>query len=145
MTNRTAPIDARLSNRTDAMANLGVVLDRIAGQYNLPRDVLIDLRIALDEVVSNILKYAYADDAPHDIAIHCEIRDGHLETTIEDDGRAFDPLRAPRPDLTVPLAARKVGGLGVLFVKELMNSVSYERVKGRNRLTLRQRLEGEAT
>jgi serine/threonine-protein kinase RsbW len=144
MTNSSAPIDARLSNRADALAHLDVVVDRIAGQYNLQRDVLIDLRIALDEVVSNILKYGYADDAAHDIAIHCEIRDGELETTIEDDGCAFDPLRAPRPDLTAPLAARKVGGLGVHFLKELMNSVTYERVDGRNRLTLRQKLDGGA-
>ena len=139
-----APIDATLSNRAEPMARLEAVLDRVAEQYRLPRGVVTDLRIALDEVVSNILKYAYADDGGHDISIHCEIRDGQLETTVEDDGEAFDPLEAPRPDLDVPMASRKVGGLGIHFVKELMNEVTYERIGGRNRLTLRQDLPGGA-
>jgi len=139
-----APIDATLSNRAHPMERLEAVLDRVAEHYRLPRDVMTDLRIALDEVVSNILKYAYADNAGHDISIHCEIRDGRLETTVEDDGAAFDPLEAPSPNLDVPIASRKVGGLGIHFLKELMNDVTYERIGDRNRLTLRQDLPGGA-
>ena len=139
------PIYAAFSNRDDTIPRVSQLLDHVGVRYALPAEVLTDLRIALDEVVTNIVKYAYTDDARHDITIHCQIRDGRLETTIEDDGVAFNPLRAAAPDLATPLEHREVGGLGVHFVKKLMNSVSYERVGGRNRLTLKQALAGEGS
>ena len=122
------------------MLRVSGLIDRVGKEYALPSEVLTNLRIALDEIVTNIVNYAYRDGASHDITIHCEIRDGRLETTVEDDGVAFDPLRAPPPDLTVPLASREVGGLGVHFVRNLMSAVTYERVGGRNRLTLKQEI-----
>jgi len=122
------------------MSHVEQVIDRAASEYGLSNAVQTDLRIALDEVVTNILKYAYADDGVHELTIRCELRDGSLETTIEDDGVAFDPLLVPAPDLRAPIETRKVGGLGVHFVKNLMSAVRYERTQGRNRLTLSQRL-----
>lgn len=123
------------------MPRLSQVLDRVGEAFRLPAEVLTDLRIALDEIVTNILKYAYAGGESRGFTIHCEIHNGSLRTTIEDEGVPFDPLASPEPDLTVPLASRKVGGLGVHFVKSLMNTVAYERVGNRNRVTLTQDLE----
>jgi anti-sigma regulatory factor (Ser/Thr protein kinase) len=132
-------IRADFSNRDDdVMTHVSHLLDRVGRDLRVPPDVVTDLRIALDEIVTNIVNYAYTDNARHDISIHCEVREGRLETTIEDDGIAFDPLAAPEPDLDSPLATRRVGGLGVHFVKNLVNSIAYERVDGRNRLTLKQ-------
>jgi serine/threonine-protein kinase RsbW len=133
-------VDATFSNRTDALAGVSRLLDSMDADARLPREVLTDLRIVLDEVVTNIIKYAYRDQASHDIRVRCEIHKGFLETTVEDDGIAFNPLHAPEPDVTSPLASRRVGGLGVHFVKNLVNSVSYERRDGRNFLRLRQKL-----
>ena len=135
------PIDATLTTRGDAMLRLSRLIDRVGKEYALPSEVVTNLRIALDEVVTNIVKYAYRDGASHDITVHCEIRDGRLETTVEDDGVAYDPLLAPRPDVAAPLATREVGGLGVHFVRNLMSDVAYERVGGRNRLTLKQEID----
>jgi serine/threonine-protein kinase RsbW len=133
-----APIAATLSSRDDAMSRVLQLVERVGTEYALPGEVLTNLRIALDEIVTNIAKYAYRDDAAHDITIHFEMRGSRLATTVEDDGVAFDPLRAQQPDLAAPLASREVGGLGVHFVRNLMSSVAYERVGGRNRLTLEQ-------
>ena len=137
------PIDGTLKTRGDALMRVSRLIDRIGTEYALPAEIVTNLRIALDEIVTNIVNYAHRDGASHDITIHCEIRDGSLETTVEDDGIAFDPLRAPKPDLAVPLAAREVGGLGVHFVRNLMSAVAYERVGGRNRLTLKQEIPGK--
>ena len=63
-----------------------------------------------------------------------------LEAEVEDDGRPFDPLGVPAPDLQAPLPERRVGGLGIHFVRRLMSEVRYARVDGRNRLVLRKRL-----
>jgi serine/threonine-protein kinase RsbW len=134
------PIKATFSNPTHALAGATRLLDRVGREYGLPSEVLTDLRIAMDEVVTNILKYAWRDEGSHDLTIECQVGGGRLQTTIEDDGVAFDPLLAPAPDLNAPMATREIGGLGVHFLKHLMRDVAYERVGGRNRLTLTQDL-----
>jgi anti-sigma regulatory factor (Ser/Thr protein kinase) len=140
--NVSAPsIAGAFSNKSDAMPGVSQLVDRVGRDFGVSPDVLMDLRIALDEIVTNIVKYAYIDDAEHEFTIRCEVAGGSLATVIEDDGVAFDPLLSPMPDLSVPMEERRVGGLGVHFVKNLMNSVRYERVAGRNRLTLKQDLE----
>jgi anti-sigma regulatory factor (Ser/Thr protein kinase) len=133
-------LDAAISNQGDTMDRVSELIDRVGAAYRLPPERETDLRIALDEVVTNIVKYAYADDGKHDIRIRCELLDGRLATTIEDDGVAFDPLQAPMPDVSSPLATRQVGGLGIVFLMELMQSVKYERVGARNRLILVQEI-----
>ena len=127
------------------MQGVSQLIDRAGLELGVPAEALTDLRIALDEIVTNIVKYAYADDGPHQFTIRCELQAGALATIVEDDGVAFDPLRAPEPDLTVPSEQRRVGGLGLHFVKKLMKSVEYERVEGRNRLTLKQQLQQEGS
>ena len=131
------PLEATLPGGDDALARASKFLDGVAEACDIPPEVLINLRIALDEIVTNIVKYGRS----REIRLRCAVREESLETTIEDDGVAFDPLLAPAPDIGAPLADRAVGGLGIHFVKNLMSSVDYERVGDRNRLTLVQSLE----
>ena len=138
---RAAPIQAAFANCGDAMDLVLEMVDKVAEAYGLPDEVLTNLRIALDEVVTNIMNYAYVDGGRHEFTIRCELRGEALETVIEDDGVAYDPLSTPVPDLTVSFDQRKVGGLGVHFVKNLMSAVTYERIGNRNRLTLKQELK----
>ena len=119
------------------------LVDRVGEEYQVPDETLTDLRIALDEVVTNIIKYAYRDDGPHEIRIRCALQGGTLQTTVEDDGIAFDPLLAPAPDLGTPVATRQVGGLGVHFLRSLMSDLSYRRQGNRNCLTLKQEITKE--
>jgi serine/threonine-protein kinase RsbW len=138
-------IAATFPNRAgEATPRIARLVDRVGEELAAPEDALTNLRIALDEVVTNILNYAYRDGASHDITIRCELEGGRLKTVVEDDGVAYDPLLAPDPDLGSPLDTRRLGGLGVHFVKSLMSDVRYERVGGRNRLTLVQDLQGKA-
>ena len=135
-----APLDAVLSTAADPHAAASRLLDRVGDLYHPPEQVLNDLRIAIDEILTNIVSYAYRDAAPHDIHVRCELSGGLLKTTVEDDGVAYNPLNAAAPDVSGTMATRRVGGLGVHFVKNLMNAVRYERVGGRNRLVLEQGL-----
>jgi len=134
-------MQAVFSTTGDAMEPVLDFVERVGRAFRLPSAVLTDLRIALDEIVTNIASYAYPDRETHEFTIRCELRDGRLETTVEDEGIAFDPLGAPAPDLSLGIDERPIGGLGVHFVKKLMSAVRYERVGGRNRLTLEQDLE----
>jgi anti-sigma regulatory factor (Ser/Thr protein kinase) len=107
-----------------------------AASHAIPATIASDLNVALDEVLSNIVKYAYADDEVHRIDIQLTISAAAIEAQIEDDGVPFDPLAASAPDLSAPLAERRVGGLGIHFVRTLMSEVTYTRTAGCNRLVL---------
>jgi len=65
-----------------------------------------------------------------------------LVIKVEDDGRPFNPLLSPPPDLHRPLEQRRVGGLGLHLVRELTNCIEYDRVDGKNRLVIRKKIEG---
>ena len=81
------------------------------------------------------------------VELRMSLREDSLEVMVIDDAAAFNPLEAPRPDVTQPLERRKVGGLGVVLVGKLMDAMEYERKGDRNQLVLRRRLsavsEGE--
>ena len=65
--------------------------------------------------------------------------DGSVQATVADDGKEYDPLQREDPDVNAPLEERRIGGLGVLLVKRLMDDVRYARTGGRNVLTIRKR------
>ena len=89
-----------------------------------------DAAVIIDEIASNIVRCSGAT------SFTVEVRDGR-EVTISDDGKPFNPLAAAAPDVDAPAESRRVGGLGIFIVKELAESLSYERRGDRNVLTVR--------
>lgn len=128
-------------NRGSEVARVAILLDQLGAAHHLAPEVLADMQVALDEVLKNLIDYAYPDDAAHEILLRFEVSDNVLEAVIEDDGVPFDPLSSPKPDLRTPLRERQPGGLGLHFVRNLMSEVIYDRVGNRNRLVLRKRLK----
>jgi serine/threonine-protein kinase RsbW len=94
------------------------------------------MNLALDEVLSNIVKYAYDASMSGPIDVELAYSDGRFTVTVEDAGRPFDPLKFKRAVNNGPLKDRKPGGLGILFVKHIMESARYKRSGGRNNLTM---------
>ena len=130
----------QITNERVELARVKEGVDRFAAAHGLPSTVLADLQVSLDEVLSNIISYGYADTATHDIVIQLRIADGALHAVIEDDGAPFDPLMVPLADVETDLAKRAVGGLGIRFIRALNDEVRYERAGNRNRLSLRRNL-----
>ncbi len=97
-----------------------------------------EIELALEETLVNIISYAFTDEAEaHDIELTVNVTDGHrFIMTIVDDGKPYDPLTTAEPDLDVDIEHRKIGGLGVMLVKQLMDDVTYSRENNRNILTL---------
>lgn len=108
--------------------------------HALTPEMVFDINVVLDELISNIIKYGYSDDAAHEIRVKLSATDTAVEIGIEDDGKAFDPFALPEPDLSLPLAERPVGGLGVHFVRKLMTDVQYKRENNRNYMFLKKNL-----
>ena len=130
-----------IRNRLEDIQRLPDLIAALAAEHNLPPAVVFDMNVALDEVLSNIIKYAYADQRIHEIAIRLTASKDEVIAEVDDDGRPFDPLSAPPPQLDQPIAERRVGGLGIHFVRNLVTAASYSRVGGCNRLILRLSLQ----
>jgi serine/threonine-protein kinase RsbW/sigma-B regulation protein RsbU (phosphoserine phosphatase) len=130
-----------IANRAGEFARVAGLLDRFGAEHGLDSAIVADMQIALDEVLTNIGKYAHADNAAPQIDICLTVSENVLEAVIEDGGAPFDPLQVASPDLGAPLQQRRVGGVGIHFVRNLLDEVSYERAGDRNRLLLRKYLK----
>lgn len=114
--------------------------DAYGAARGLPPEVVRAVQVALDELLSNIVRHGHGERGEgHQIEISFRLDEGVLEVTIEDDAPPFDPLTAPPPDTTGSLASRPEGGLGILLTRKLMDEVEYERAGDRNRVVLRKR------
>ncbi len=101
-----------------------------------PREV----RLAVEEAVVNVIDYAYPEGIEGDIEIRLMSDTRSLRVQIIDAGVPFDPTAKAKVDTSLPAEERQIGGLGILLVRELMDSINYERIDGKNILTLTKKL-----
>jgi anti-sigma regulatory factor (Ser/Thr protein kinase) len=130
-----------LTNRPDQQKRLLQALKGFAAEHRLPVKVLQAADLALEEHLTNVLKYAYSDDALHEIRVRLSCDEQALHVEVEDDGRAFNPLEVPPAETSVPLEQRPVGGLGIHLMRKLMDALDYSREGDRNILRMAKRLE----
>jgi serine/threonine-protein kinase RsbW len=103
---------------------------------HLPTAISNAVMVAMDELLSNIAKFAYKPSERGVIDVELTYVDSKLTAIVEDRGVPFNPLQLKRPETTGDLKSRKEGGLGVFFVKNLMDTVEYERHGNSNKVTL---------
>lgn len=106
----------------------------------LSTDASFLVSLAIEELVTNCIKYGYDDAGTHTIAIVLTVDHQALTILVIDDGHAFDPLATPPPDLSLDIEDRPIGGLGIHLLRQLSDDVRYERRDGTNRLTLIKRI-----
>lgn len=129
-------VDLRISND---LAQIGIVrdtLDSLASELGIPARALMQLQVALDEVASNVVKYAWGDGGRHEFLVRITVRSDGVDLDLFDDGREFDPLSVQPPTRSADGPRPKPGGLGIHMVKKLVDSFSYERIDGRNHTML---------
>ena len=126
-------------NRLAEIGKAAELIEAFGAAHGLSPEVVFKLNLALDEVVTNIIAHAYDDADEHQIAIRVALDGEGVAVRVEDDGRAFNPLDAPRPDLGLDLAKRPIGGLGVHIVRSVMDALEYRRENDRNILIMRKR------
>ncbi|MFC1910114.1 ATP-binding protein [Chloroflexota bacterium] len=125
------------------MENLPLVTDfveDVLAQIGADQASSYKIQLAIDEACTNVIKHAYGqEDGP--VRLVMELIDDDLVINLHDNGKPFAPDTIPPPDLDAELEARKIGGLGIYFVKKVMDEVSYsfDDVAG-NRLIMRKRL-----
>ncbi|MBI1200391.1 MAG: ATP-binding protein [Phenylobacterium sp.] len=122
-----------LNARSDFPAALDALESHLADR-GAPQAAVSAVMVAADEVISNILNHGGDAESPPRVEIDVRVGPGEVAMEIVDDGLAFNPIDAPAPDTALSVEDRAIGGLGIHLVRELMDSVRYERADGRNRL-----------
>ena len=128
-----------LKNDISELDKVLTFITSLCARHALSPEMEYDLNLALDEVVSNIIRHAHTDGSEHRFTVDITLNDEEFLARVEDDGPEFDPTQHATPDLDAPLEERKIGGLGIHLVRQIMDSMEYERVAGKNILTLRKK------
>lgn len=138
----TGSLDLRLANDLAEIPRLAETVEEFFDAQGLPPKLAFNFNLALDELLTNVISYAFEPGTAHEIAVRLTVADGQVTAELEDDGPAFDPLtEAQAPVLDGDIDDRPIGGLGIHFVKTMMDDVRYERHGDRNRLTLSKRAD----
>ena len=125
-----------IKNEVHEVKRLSEFLKSVSQQLDVSTSVANKLRLAVEEAVVNVIDYAYPVGTEGDITIRV-LSDGKtVRTQIVDKGQVFDPTAMQRADTTLSAEERNIGGLGILLVREQMDSINYERTDGKNVLTL---------
>ena len=120
-----------------SLSAIGRYVVAAATAAGLDRTVAYRLRLAVDEIATNVVVHGYQEaNETGCVAVSATIDDRTLIIAVEDTARAFDPTAMTLPDeeeLELPLEEREIGGLGVMLAREGVDDFRYERVDGRNR------------
>ena len=114
----------------------------IGEELNLAENDSQNLKLAIEEAVVNVINYAYPTDEEGKIDIEATATPTYLRVKIIDSGVPFAPTDAPDVDTSLSAEERQIGGLGIFLVRQLMDTINYERIDGKNILTLTKKLTG---
>ena len=125
-----------LKNRIEELQRLEGFVREFFDDNQIPDQELNSVHLILEELVTNAVFHGYDDDREHEILIRLAFEGDDLRIEVEDDGRAFDPLQAPVAEIAPTLEEQQIGGMGILIVKSLTSEIRYQRMDGKNHLTL---------
>ena len=111
----------------DSLASISEFVTRAAEEAGLDECATYEVQMAVDEACSNIIEHAYDGEGRGDIECTCHIDEDKLSIVLRDHGIPFDPTNVLEPDLDAPLKKRKAGGLGMHFMRQLMDETRFER------------------
>ena len=129
-----------LSNNIDEVPQLATFVDEICEAIDLDMSTAMSLNLAIEEAVVNVMEYAYPAGTKGNVNIEAKVNDQRLKFVITDWGTPFDPTAKQEVDTTLSAEERPIGGLGIHLVRQIMDSINYERTDGKNVLTLRKKL-----
>lgn len=130
-----------LHNDVKEVEELSAFIKQVAERLNIGKSLAFNLRLALEEAVVNVMEYAYPVGTAGDVNIRVTFNGQRLNFIITDTGISFNPTEASAANTSLSAEERPVGGLGIFLVRELMDTINYERIDGKNVLTLSKKIE----
>ena len=132
--------EIKLKNQVGELERVAVFIEEICEELGLGMDLQMNLNLVLEEMVSNIIFYAYPEGTDAEIELMAEYDGKELTFVLSDRGREFDPTLKEDADIDVNPIDREIGGMGIWIVKNIMNQVTYQRLEGKNLLTMKKEI-----
>ena len=120
---------------------LNAFVEEVCQEVGFDELTTMGIKLAVEEAVVNVMKYAYPSGLQRDVTIEASSNDVRLKFTIIDSGQPFDPTVQAEVDTTLSAGERKIGGLGIHIIRQNMDSINYERMDNLNVLTLRKKIQ----
>lgn len=130
-----------LKNDIHEVTRFSSFMKSVIEKLDIEKSLGRQLRLAIEEAVVNVINYAYPTGTEGNVTIKIASDGNTLHCQIIDAGIPFDPTTKEKTDITQSAENRQVGGLGILLVRELMDSINYERIEGQNILTLMKKIK----
>ena len=132
-----------LTNSLSELDELSRRIEQFGHTIGMPEKWIAKVNIAIEELFTNIVTYAFKDQDEHRIGVTFDFKPPQIVIRIEDDGVPFNPAKAKAPDTLCPLDKRAIGGLGIHLCKKLMDDLTYERLDNKNIVTLRKQISAD--
>jgi serine/threonine-protein kinase RsbW len=128
--------ELRIKNQMSELEKVSQFIDEIGEELGLSMELIMNLNLVMEEMVVNVISYAYPEGTDAEIELLAKSDANELTLVLSDQGKEFDPTKKKDSDMSVNPAERELGGMGIYIVKNLMNKVTYQRLEGRNLLTM---------
>ncbi len=125
-------IDASTKN----LAEVRGFVDQHAKSHGFNKQQIADIRLAVDEAITNIIKHAYQQDDSKSIDIEITLEENSIRIQLQDTGKKFRMKKYSEPDIEKKIKERKRGGMGLFLIHSLMDSVTYKSNNGLNEMVM---------
>ena len=127
-------------NEEKELNRVAEFMEGVCDELQLDMHVAMKIQVAMEEMVTNVIFYAYPEGTTADITLTAESDGKEVTFVLSDTGKPFDPTAKEDADIESNPMDRQQGGMGILIVKNIMNEVSYQRLGDENRLTMKKTL-----
>ena len=135
--------ELQIRNQIEDLEHVAQFVEEIGNELGLDMELQMNLNLVMEEMVSNVIFYAFPEGDEASIELVAESDGKELTFVLSDQGKEFDPTAKEDADLDVNPAERELGGMGIFIVKNIMNKVTYQRLEGKNLLTMTKGLEDD--
>ena len=136
--------ELRIKNQISELEKVAQFVEDIGEELGLSMELQMNLNLVMEEMVTNVIFYAYPKDVEAEIELLAKSDGKELTFVLSDQGKEFDPTAKEDADLDVNPADRELGGMGIFIVKNIMNKVTYQRLEGKNLLTMTKGIEEQS-
>ena len=136
--------ELRIKNQISELEKVAQFVEEIGEELGLSMELQMNLNLVMEEMVTNVIFYAYPEGEEADIELLAKSDGKELTFVLSDQGKEFDPTAKEDADLDVNPADRELGGMGIFIVKNIMNKVTYQRLEGKNLLTMTKGIDDQS-
>ncbi len=130
-------MEYRIKNKLEEIQGLAQAIEKFGNFHHLSQEMIFQVNLSLDELLTNTISYGFAAGGEHEISIRLALTEESLLIEIRDDAMPFDPLQNAEPDLNQDVEERPIGGLGIHLVRKMMDEIAYRREGNENILVLK--------